>query len=244
MFARWPRRRPARRRRPRRSPPSSRGRLAAGDVVTVAGELGSGKTTFVRGACAALGVRERVTSPTYTIGHRYHGDARRDLAPRPVPVRGSLAGGVGRPRAVLRGRDRVRRVAGGGRGRAATASLRGPFAACWRRESGGDRGVLTLAFDTATGAATSALVDGDEVLGERVSRAQTLLEDVDALLRQAGAHPADLDRARGRDRPRQLHRRPDRPRGRARARALARAAGLGRLDARARSRPARPARCR
>jgi tRNA threonylcarbamoyladenosine biosynthesis protein TsaB len=53
--------------------------------------------------------------------------------------------------------------------------------------------VLTLAFDTATAFATSTLVDGDEVLGERVSRAQTLLEDVDALLRQAGAHPADLD---------------------------------------------------
>jgi len=49
-------------------------RLAPGDVVTVSGELGSGKTTFVRGACAALGVRENVTSPTYTIGHRYHGD--------------------------------------------------------------------------------------------------------------------------------------------------------------------------
>jgi tRNA threonylcarbamoyladenosine biosynthesis protein TsaE len=49
-------------------------RLRPGDVVTVAGELGSGKTTFVRGACAALGVREHVTSPTYTIGHRYHGD--------------------------------------------------------------------------------------------------------------------------------------------------------------------------
>jgi tRNA threonylcarbamoyladenosine biosynthesis protein TsaE len=47
-------------------------RLARGDVVTVAGELGTGKTTFVRGACSALGVRERVTSPTYTIGHRYH----------------------------------------------------------------------------------------------------------------------------------------------------------------------------
>jgi len=54
--------------------------------------------------------------------------------------------------------------------------------------------VLTLAFDTATAVATSALVDGDEVLGERVSRAQTLLEDVDALLRQAGSHPTDLDR--------------------------------------------------
>lgn len=50
------------------------GRLATGDVVTVSGELGSGKTTFVRGACRALGVRERVTSPTYTIGHRYHGE--------------------------------------------------------------------------------------------------------------------------------------------------------------------------
>jgi tRNA threonylcarbamoyladenosine biosynthesis protein TsaE len=48
-------------------------RLRLGDLVTVAGELGSGKTTFVRGACVALGVRERVTSPTYTIGHRYHG---------------------------------------------------------------------------------------------------------------------------------------------------------------------------
>jgi tRNA threonylcarbamoyladenosine biosynthesis protein TsaE len=48
-------------------------RLSVGDIVTVSGELGSGKTTFVRGACAALGVRENVTSPTYTIGHRYHG---------------------------------------------------------------------------------------------------------------------------------------------------------------------------
>jgi len=47
--------------------------LRPGDVVTVAGELGSGKTTFVRGACRALGVEGPVTSPTYTIGHRYRG---------------------------------------------------------------------------------------------------------------------------------------------------------------------------
>jgi tRNA threonylcarbamoyl adenosine modification protein YeaZ len=53
--------------------------------------------------------------------------------------------------------------------------------------------VLTLAFDTATEVATSALVDEGEVLGERMSRAQTLLEDVDALLRQGGAHPRDID---------------------------------------------------
>jgi tRNA threonylcarbamoyladenosine biosynthesis protein TsaE len=48
--------------------------LAPGDVVTVSGDLGSGKTTFVRGACRALGVTAPVTSPTYTIGHRYEGD--------------------------------------------------------------------------------------------------------------------------------------------------------------------------
>jgi tRNA threonylcarbamoyladenosine biosynthesis protein TsaE len=47
--------------------------LAPGDVVTVSGELGSGKTTFVRGAARALGVAAPVTSPTYTIGHLYKG---------------------------------------------------------------------------------------------------------------------------------------------------------------------------
>jgi tRNA threonylcarbamoyl adenosine modification protein YeaZ len=51
---------------------------------------------------------------------------------------------------------------------------------------------LILAFDTATDVATSALVDDGEVLGERASRAQTLLADVDALVRQAGAHPSDV----------------------------------------------------
>ena len=48
-------------------------RLAPGDVVLVSGDLGTGKTTFVRGACRALGVTGRVTSPTFTIGHRYAG---------------------------------------------------------------------------------------------------------------------------------------------------------------------------
>jgi tRNA threonylcarbamoyladenosine biosynthesis protein TsaE len=52
-------------------------RLRPGDVVLVAGELGTGKTTFVRGACRALGVTDPVTSPTFTIGQRYAG---------PVPV--------------------------------------------------------------------------------------------------------------------------------------------------------------
>jgi tRNA threonylcarbamoyladenosine biosynthesis protein TsaE len=53
--------------------------LRPGDVVTVSGELGSGKTTFVRGACRALGVTQPVTSPTFTVGHRYDGVAHLDL---------------------------------------------------------------------------------------------------------------------------------------------------------------------
>ncbi len=52
-------------------------RLEPGDVVLVRGELGAGKTTFVRGACRSLGVAAAVTSPTFTIGHLYEG---------PVPV--------------------------------------------------------------------------------------------------------------------------------------------------------------
>ncbi len=45
--------------------------LTAGDVVLVRGELGSGKTTLVRGAARALGVTDPVTSPSFSIGHRY-----------------------------------------------------------------------------------------------------------------------------------------------------------------------------
>jgi tRNA threonylcarbamoyladenosine biosynthesis protein TsaE len=47
--------------------------LKPGDVVLVSGELGAGKTTFVRGACRALGVTGAVTSPSFTIARRYVG---------------------------------------------------------------------------------------------------------------------------------------------------------------------------
>jgi tRNA threonylcarbamoyladenosine biosynthesis protein TsaE len=48
-------------------------KLKPGDLVLVTGELGSGKTTFVRGAARALGITDPVTSPTFTIGQVYGG---------------------------------------------------------------------------------------------------------------------------------------------------------------------------
>ena len=53
--------------------------------------------------------------------------------------------------------------------------------------------MLLLAFDTATDVAKRELVDNGHVLGERTSVSRTLLEDVDALLRDAHARPGDLD---------------------------------------------------
>ena len=47
--------------------------LVPGDVVVLKGEVGAGKTTFVRAAARALGVREAVTSPTYQFARGYEG---------------------------------------------------------------------------------------------------------------------------------------------------------------------------
>jgi tRNA threonylcarbamoyladenosine biosynthesis protein TsaE len=47
--------------------------LGRGDVVVVSGDVGAGKTTLIRGACRGLGIAGPVTSPTFTIGHRYEG---------------------------------------------------------------------------------------------------------------------------------------------------------------------------
>ena len=48
-------------------------RLEPGTVVAFTGDLGAGKTAFVRGLARGLGIRERVTSPTFTIVNEYEG---------------------------------------------------------------------------------------------------------------------------------------------------------------------------
>ena len=51
-------------------------RLKPGAVVALFGDLGMGKTAFVRGMAAALGSSERVTSPTFTLVNEYPGKLR------------------------------------------------------------------------------------------------------------------------------------------------------------------------
>ena len=167
--------------------------LSPGDVVTVSGELGTGKTTLVRGACRALGVEGPVTSPTYTIGHRYAGrmpvshlDLFRfagvsaaewgDLEPyfqdAVCFVEWPEAGEDVLPAAASQGRSCTRRRA--------TAARHG-------------HRMLILAFDTATDRATSALVWDGELLGELTSRPVTVLEDLDALLRRGGVRDSQVE---------------------------------------------------
>ncbi|HEV7883290.1 MAG TPA: tRNA (adenosine(37)-N6)-threonylcarbamoyltransferase complex ATPase subunit type 1 TsaE [Solirubrobacteraceae bacterium] len=64
--------------------------LRPGDVVLVSGDLGAGKTTFVRGACRELGVTAPVTSPTFTIARRY--DAAVPISHLDLYRLGDLAG--------------------------------------------------------------------------------------------------------------------------------------------------------
>ena len=144
---------------------------------------------------------------------------RRRLPPRPLPVPGVSRRGVGRPRALLRRRDRLRRVAGARRRTCSRPRVRG--CACDTSTSrtaaiGSRVNVLILAFDTATSIATSALVRDGEVLGERAAAPAIGCSRTST---RCCARPARAGGPRRRspsDRPGQLHRRAHRPRRRAR----------------------------
>jgi tRNA threonylcarbamoyladenosine biosynthesis protein TsaE len=116
--------------------------LVAGDAVLLEGELGSGKTTLVRGACRKLGVGGPVTSPTFTIGQRY---------PAPVPVAHidlyrlpSLADEDPDLLADYLGPDTIAFVEWPGGATAAVAELARVAARVRLEHAGGDARVLTV----------------------------------------------------------------------------------------------------
>ena len=110
-------------------------------MVLVSGELGSGKTTFVRGACRALGVEGPVTSPTFTIGQVLAGAP--EIAHLDLYRLGSLAG---EDPALLEDYLTPERVGlrGVARRRPSPRSSGWPRACCWSTP-GGDRRRITVA---------------------------------------------------------------------------------------------------
>ena len=185
--------------------------LRPGDVVLVQGELGAGKTTLVRGAARALGVRQPVTSPTFTIGNRYAADGTDRLPPRPLPdrlARGEdpdlLADylGEGRIAFVEWPEDGARELAGARLVVKISHRGRGPPRGRVGGPPGGRR-LIVLGLDTATAATAVALrlADGtvlerrdDPPAGAHPGHATRLLAMAAELLAEAGISWGQIER--------------------------------------------------
>ena len=110
--------------------------LSDGDVVLVRGELGAGKTTLVRGAARALGVEDPVTSPTFSIGHRYRAGGGLTVAHLDLY---RLAGLEGEDEALLEDYVGAGRIAFGEWPEACAAELAGARISVTLSHRGGDR---------------------------------------------------------------------------------------------------------
>ena len=186
-------------------------------MVLVSGELGTGKTTLIRGACRSLGVTGPVVSPTFTIGRRYAGRVRLPPGPPPAGVPGGRGAGAPRRLPDLRG-GRLHRVAGRCRAAAGRRETRGAGrgASPRRRRSATGAGagagvarplVIVVGFDTATDDVAVALVrfgppgSDPELLsehwagvaeGERPRHAAELLLELERLVDPIGWAGVDL----------------------------------------------------
>jgi tRNA threonylcarbamoyladenosine biosynthesis protein TsaE len=126
------------------------GGLRPGDVVLLSGEVGAGKTTFVRGAARALGHAGRVTSPTFTIVNRYE-DGRVPISHLDLYRLGESGGLEAEDPALLAdelGPDRIAFVEWP---EAAGHASLGPIAArVTLRHAGGDARDIEIAFAGGT----------------------------------------------------------------------------------------------
>jgi tRNA threonylcarbamoyladenosine biosynthesis protein TsaE len=119
--------------------------LAPGEAVLLEGELGAGKTTFVRGAARALGVTVPVTSPTFTIGQRYAAAAGRTVAHLDLYRLGTLADEEDDLLADYLGPGAIAFVEWPGREAGALAQLTHVAARVSLRHAGGDAREVTVA---------------------------------------------------------------------------------------------------
>jgi tRNA threonylcarbamoyladenosine biosynthesis protein TsaE len=120
------------------------GELAPGEAVLLEGDLGAGKTTFVRGAARALGVTTAVTSPTFTIGQRYATRDGRVIAHVDLYRLGSLADEDPDLLADYLGPETIAFVEWPGEEAAALAGLARVVARVRLDHAGGDRREVTV----------------------------------------------------------------------------------------------------